>query len=315
MTGKTAFLFPGQGSQYVGMGKDFLRELPEAGRLFETAEKISGVPVASLCLEGPISELTKTRNLQPCLTAVDLLICKAVREAGIEAHAAAGHSLGEYPALWACGILNTEDVFRLVRSRGEFMEEAADLNPGAMAAVIGLDRDGLQVLVDKVTADAQGVLALANHNSREQIVVTGEKELVSKLCRAVKDAGKRAVPLKVSGAYHSPLMRPAADRFKEVLAGISFEDGRIPVYSNVTAEPEASGTRMRELMAEQICSPVRWFDIINNMYRDGVRTFIELGPKKVLTNLARKCLDAEDVDFFSVENPQDIANLLGNNKD
>ncbi len=311
MTVKNAFLFPGQGSQYVGMGKDFLQQVPGGRELFDVAEEVTGVPVASLCLEGPMSELTKTRNLQPCLTAVDILCCQAAGDAGIEAHAVAGHSLGEYPALWAAGMLDTRAVFQLVKSRGEFMDGAASLNPGAMAAVIGLERDALERLVDKVRAGHPGVLALANHNSREQIVVTGEKELVGKLCQAVKDAGKRAIPLKVSGAYHSPLMKPAADRFGQVLAGVSFRDGSIPLYSNVTAEPENSGAVMRRLMAEQICSPVRWFEIINNMYRDGVRNFIELGPKKVLTNLAGKCLGPEvkDARFFNVETPGDLDGL------
>ncbi len=308
-TAQTAFLFPGQGSQYIGMGRQILEAYPEGESIFETAREVTGIPVRELVLSGPMDELTRTVNLQPALTAVDMLCCAAARARGCNARAAAGHSLGEYPALWAAGFLDARDVFRLVRARGELMESAAVQNPGAMAAIIGLDRKGLQKIVDGVRNAGDGVLALANHNSREQIVITGEKDLVKRCCMAVKEAGKRAIPLKVSGAYHSPLMKPAAEGFREMLAEVSFRDGNIPVYSNVTAEPETSGSRMRQLMEEQICSPVRWYDIVNNMYQDGVRRFVELGPKKVLSGLVRKCLDADDYQVVSVEDAAGLDSL------
>lgn len=304
---KRAFVFPGQGSQYVGMARDLLDACPQAEEIFETAREVTGVPVKELVLSGPMEELTRTVNLQPALTAVDMLCCAALREQGVDADAAAGHSLGEYPALWAAGFLEMPDVFRLVKARGELMEQAAAENPGAMAAVIGLERAELQELVDQVRSGSQkGVLALANHNSREQIVVTGTRELVAELCSAVKEMGKRAVPLKVSGAYHSPLMKGAADRFRQILEEVPFKDGRIPLYSNVTAAPETSGERMRKLMAEQICSPVRWFEIVNNMYDSGIRLFVELGPKKVLSGLIKKCLDADDYRVVNVEDSQGL---------
>jgi [acyl-carrier-protein] S-malonyltransferase len=304
---KTAFVFPGQGSQYVGMGGEILELYPEGGAILDTAQEVTGIPVRDLMLSGPMEELTRTVNLQPVLTAVDMLCCAALRHKGVEAHAVAGHSLGEYPALWAAGFVSTADVFRLVKARGELMEQAAAANPGAMAAIIGLDRQALQDLVDRVRAEAGGgALSLANHNSREQIVVTGSKELVSELCRAVNEAGKRAVPLKVSGAYHSPLMKQAAEGFKKVLSDVEFSDGRIPLYSNVTAVPELSGERVRQLMSEQICSPVRWYEIVNNMYGDGFRLFVELGPKKVLSGLIKKCLEADD---YTIKNVEDGAGL------
>ncbi len=308
MTAKTAFLFPGQGSQYVGMGKEFLEKVPGGRSLFETAEEVTGVPVGRLCLEGPLEELTETRNLQPCLTAVDILCFMAAREQGLEAHAAAGHSLGEYPALRAAGVLSTETCFHLVKQRGRLMDEAAAANPGGMAAVIGLERQELEELVQNAAAPGR-VLALANHNSRQQIVVTGHSDSVEKLCRLVKEKGKRAIPLKVSGAYHSPLMESAAEAFAGVLEDAEFHRAAIPVYSNVTAEPEMDPAKFKRVMSQQICSPVRWFEIVNNMYRDGVRVFIELGPKKVLTNLGRNCIDAGDANFFHVETPGDIQKL------
>ena len=308
MTAKTAFLFPGQGSQYVGMGKEFLEQVPGGRSLFETAEEVTGVPVVRLCLEGPLEELTKTRNLQTCLTAVDILCFMAAREQGLEAHAAAGHSLGEYPALWAAGVLSTETCFRLVKQRGGLMDKAAEANPGSMAAVIGLERQELEGLVQNAAAPGR-VLTLANHNSRQQIVVTGHRDAVQELCRLVKQKGKRAIPLKVSGAYHSPLMKRAAEAFAAVLEDAEFHRAAIPVYSNVTAEPEMDPAQFKRLMGQQICSPVRWFEMVNNMYRDGIRVFIESGPKKVLTNLCRNSLDADDAKFFHVETPGDIRKL------
>ncbi len=296
---KTAFVFPGQGSQYVGMGKDILEVFPAAREIMNIALTVTGVNVEKLALEGPMSELTRTSNLQPVLTAVDMICCAALRARGVGADAVAGHSLGEYAALWAAGVLNPTDTFILVRDRGRLMDQAASANPGGMAAIIGLHRDELQEMVDEIAG--RGVLTLANHNSMQQIVVTGEKDLVSALCKAVKASGKRAIPLKVSGAYHSPLMQEAAEEFRKVVQDLVFSDARIPFYSNVTAEPETDGDRIRELMVKQIISPVRWFDIVNRMYQDGVRLFIELGPKNVLSGLIRKSLEADDYQVINVE--------------
>ncbi len=305
MKGKIAFCFPGQGSQYVGMGKEFLDTIPGTREVFSSAERVTGIPVRALCIDGPADELTKTINLQPCLTAVEIICAMAVIQEGIKPDAVAGHSLGEYPALWVSGVLNMEDTFRLVKYRGQFMEDAARENPGAMAAVIGLEKEKLEGLIGTVAASG-GILSLANYNSPDQIVITGEKHLISGACKAVKQAGGRAVPLKVSGAYHSNLMKDAAEAYSKILSKVDFSAPRIPFYSNVTGRAEHDPDTIKQLMARQICSPVRWSDSIINMAHNGIGTFIETGPKKVLTNLIRKCLPDSNPLLLPIENSEGL---------
>ena len=299
-----AFVFPGQGSQYVGMGKTFLETVSDAAHVLSVAEEMTGLPLKKLCAEGPLEELTRVENLQPCLTAVEIICCMAAGDAGLKATAVAGHSLGEYPALWAAGVISLEDTFRLVHARGRLMKEAGDKNPGSMAAVVGLGRKELEELIVPLTK--KGVLVLANHNSPDQIVVTGETDLVGDLCKKAKAEGARAIPLKVSGAYHSPLMAEASGRFSEILDKISFFRPEIPIYSNVTARPESDPEKIKDLMKKQICSPVRWYEIVINMDRDGISNFIELGPKKVLGNLIRKCLPGRSVSVFQGEDTENL---------
>ncbi len=306
---RIAFLFPGQGSQYVGMGEDLLNSYEFAPRLFEEAEAATGLDIKELCTKGPMDELTRTINLQPCLTTVDILCAMALMDEGVKPDMVAGHSLGEYPALWACDVLDFSSCLKLVKERGQLMEEAALERPGAMAAIIGVEAGALDDLIKKVLDGRDGVLSTANHNSREQIVVTGHRELVDVLCGEVKKLGKKAIMLKVSGGYHSSLMDEAAARFKVLLTGTDFHDPTVPLYSNVSAEPETDRESILNLMIEQMRKPVRWYEIVNNMYRDGVRIFIETGPKKVLSNLVRKSIDAKDVKVFNVEKSEDIKNL------
>ncbi len=304
-----AFLFPGQGSQYVGMGASFLEECDFAVKLFQEAEDACGINIRDLCLNGPMIELTKTQNLQPCLTAVDMVCAMALMHEGVRPDAVAGHSLGEYPALWACGALELSDCLRLVRERGRLMEDAAVRRPGAMAAVIGIEREVLQDIIDDAVSSVGGIVTMANHNSREQIVVTGEKAAVENLCKKVKESGKRAIILKVAGAYHSPLMKDAADEFGRLVSRITFTAPSLPIYSNVSAWPETDPEVISSVMTKQMCSPVRWYDIVNNMYRHGVRVFIETGPKKVLSNLVRKSINANDFKVLNVEKFSDIVGV------
>ena len=307
---KCAFLFPGQGSQFIGMGEEFFSTVPEAENVFRTAEDVTGLPVTELCFHGPAEELVKTANLQPCLTAVEIACATVAVNRGLTPSGATGHSLGEYPALWCAGVLTVEDAVRLVHERGKLMEEAAVLRPGTMAAIIGVPRDKLELMVDECRNSGE-VLSLANHNSPEQIVVTGEKEPVSRLCKKVKETKARAIPLKVSGGYHSELMKHAADAFSKVLEGVTFSSPRIPVYSNVTGKPETDAEKIKRLMVEQICAPVRWVDIVNSMTDDGINLFIESGPKKVLTNLTAKCIDKNtELNFCQFDTPEALGECL-----
>jgi [acyl-carrier-protein] S-malonyltransferase len=308
MKGNLAFVFPGQGSQYVGMGKAFLETVSEAAHVFSVAEKLTGLPLKRLCIGGPLEELTQVENLQPCLAVVEIICCMAAWNTGLKATAVAGHSLGEYPALWAAGVISLEDTFKLVHARSSIMKEVGDKNPGAMAAVIGLSSKELEELIAPLAK--KGVLVPANHNSPDQIVVTGEKDLVGDLCKGARAKGARAIPLKVSGAYHSPLMEEASRRFSEILGKVSFCRPGIPIYSNVTARQESDPEKIKDFMIKQLCSPVRWYETVINMDRDGVSNFIELGPKKVLGNLIMKCLPEGSVSVFHGENHQGLEACL-----
>ncbi len=305
---KLVFLFPGQGSQYVGMGQVALEVSPRAKKVFTVAEEVTGLPLRRLCLEGPLSELTRTYHLQPALTAVNLAVYEALRERGVEPEMVAGHSLGEYSALYAAGVVGLEDVFRLVLKRGELMEREAERHPGAMYAVIGLPRSVLEEIVRE--ASQKGIVALANHNSPEQIVITGEEEATSLAAELAKGKKARVVRLKVSGAYHSPLMAEAAKDFAAFLEEISFHPPKKTIFFNVSASSAADPKEIKALMGKQIESPVRWVEEVENIYQAGGRTFLEIGPKNVLTNLVKKILKGKEIRLAAIEDPQAIDSVL-----
>lgn len=309
MNRNIAFIFPGQGSQYIGMGREHSSDWEAASKMFEEASDLTGIPIKKICFEGPQKELTKTSILQPCLTVVNMICAMAAIEKGLRPAATAGHSLGEFAALWLAKVLSFSDVLKLVGFRGELMDNAGIDAPGAMAAVIGLEKGQLEVEINKLSSN--GILSLANHNSREQIVVTGEKELVSALCKVVKEKGARAVPLKVSGAFHSELMRSASDKFSQLIDSVKFNKPEFPVYSNVSAEPEEEPERIKMLLKQQMCSPVRWYDIVNNMHREGIVSFIETGPKKVLSGLVKKSLtEGTEFSVYQAEDPDTLNEIL-----
>ncbi len=305
---RTAICFPGQGTQYVGMGKDLLEAYDGAVEVFKICEDITGKDIKAMMLNGPIEELTKTDILQPALTALEIALYLALKGHGIAIDAACGHSLGEYPALFAAGILGLEDTLRLVLKRGALMEEASKGHPGSMAAVIGMERDRIARICEPLSSE--GVISLANYNSPEQIIITGEKGLVKKASGLLKEEGARVVPLKVAGAYHSPLMDGAARKFEEELSMVPFKRPSLDFYSNVTGDKEDEPDVIRGLMAKQIKNPVLWYPIVKNMYRDGIRIFIEAGPKRVLSNLIKKSLDVQDVVIMQFEDMKGLKEVL-----
>ena len=284
---KIAFLFPGQGSQSVGMGKDMFEEYDDVKACFQAAEKITGLPVSSLCFEGPMAALTETVNLQPAVTTVNLALLAVLAREGIAPHVSAGHSLGEYSALCAAGIVSPDDALRLVFKRGELMHREATRHQGAMSAIIGLPIETVRDLVAQVT---DGIVAVANHNAEKQIVITGSPEPVKKVSALAAAEGAKAIPLKVSGAWHSRLIQGAEADFREFLGAVSFHPPTSGVIHNVTADRMDDPDQIRNLMAEQLCSPVRWYDSVLKLMAEHVDVFVEIGPGKVLTGLVRKTL-------------------------
>jgi [acyl-carrier-protein] S-malonyltransferase len=300
--GKLTFLLPGQGSQKVGMGADVLAERPEAleGYL-EQAEAASGLPIRRLCLEGPIDELTATEVAQPALFCVALAMADIARAAGVEPDFAAGHSLGEYTAAVVAGALAPEDGIRLVCERGRLMGEAQTKQPGAMAAVIGLDAARVAELCESV----DGEVVPANLNTPSQIIVSGDFDAVDALIEAALAAGaEKSMRLKVGAAFHSPAMVPVREQMAASMEGVTFSDASVPLVSNASGELVTSAGDVREALLAQISSPVRWVDGVNTLAGAGATSFLELGPGRVLTGLVRQILDAPEV--FAADSPKKL---------
>lgn len=310
MSATIAYLFPGQGSQFVGMGRDlFDRYTAVREDIFGKMDQICKKPLSTLCFDGPLEELTLTENLQPAVTAVSLACLYALQEAGAAPHMTAGHSLGEYASLAAAGVITPEDALRLVDMRGRLMQREAVAHPGGMAAVIGLPIERVEGLVSEVR---QGqVLAVANHNSAEQIVVTGEMDAVSRAVIGAQALGAKALPLNVSGAWHCSLMEGAVGEFRDFMADIPFKKPSGTMFFNATGEVQSEPEAMKDIMARQLTSPVKWYPIVRAMLDNGVDTFVEVGPKRVLTGLMRKIAGRDEkIRTFSVQDLSSLESFL-----
>ncbi len=285
---KTAFVFPGQGAQTVGMGKSIYEQRPEAKTIFDQADEALEFSLSDIIFNGPEEQLKQTAYTQPALLTVSTAYLQLLQAKGLQADYAAGHSLGEYSALVAAGSLSFKDAVRLVRARGLFMEEAVPGGQGAMAAVLGAEREALSSLCELISTEGNQV-QLANINCPGQIVVSGTAAGVDAVVARCKEAGaKRAIPLEVSGPFHSEMMRPAAMRLADQLASVTIHDAVLPVVANVTAAPVTEGGTIRSLLAEQVYSPVLWEDSVRKLIELGVDTFVEIGSGTVLTGLIKK---------------------------
>lgn len=305
---RVALIFPGQGCQRVGMGQSLARAFPAASRVFEKGAAVIGEEFLRACFEGPEEELSRTQVAQPAIYTVAAgALAVAKEEMGISPLAGAGHSLGEYVALLAAGALSFEEGLRLVVARGKFMEEACQETPGTMGAVLKLDDQ----VVKEIAGEAE--VAAANFNCPGQVVLSGSLEAMETAARLTTERGGRYVPLKVSGAFHSPLMKGAAAKMAAVLAQADMRDAEVPVYPNVTATRTTAAEALREALTRQITSSVRWADSIRQMAEDlGVRTFVELGADNVVSGMVKRILpEAETVSIFDQSSAEQARGLLG----
>lgn len=304
----TAFLFPGQGSQFVGMGKMAYEHFPEARAIFEEADEALGFSLSKICFEGPEDQLKLTYYTQPAILTTSIALLQLVREKGIECTSAAGHSLGEYSALVTAGALSFADAVRLVHARGQFMDEAVPAGLGAMSAVMGMDRSDLADICVQAS-EGTDIVELANVNCPLQIVISGTAAAVARAGELASECGaRRVIPLVVSGPFHSSLMRPAADRLAQILQEIAIADAKFPVISNVSAKPVLSAEEIQRSLIEQVYSSVLWEDSVHTMIDQGVQRFIEIGPGTVLSGLVKK-ID-RSVQVISIQEPNDIEKLV-----
>jgi len=305
--GKTAFIFPGQGAQYIGMGKDFHEQIPVSKEVFELASNVSGLDVAALCFEEN-DKINITEYTQIAMLAMEVAILKAIEERGYKPDVTAGLSLGEYGAITAAGVMSAEDVFKVVRKRGIYMQEAVP-EGGAMVAVLGLDT----AVIEEVCAKTEGVISIANYNCPGQIVITGESDAAERAVQALKEAGaKRCVPLNVSGPFHSCMLEDAGEKLGQVLNQATVCDIRIPYLSNVTADYVMDKEQVKPLLVRQVSSPVRWQQSVERMIADGVDIFVEIGPGKTLSGFMRKInKEVKTLNIEKVEGLEKLSVLKG----
>ena len=294
-----AFLFPGQGSQYAGMGKELAENFPAAKQVFEEADEALSFSISRLCFEGPEEDLQLTENTQPAILSVSVAAFRAIQTQGLPAPAfVAGHSLGEYSALVAAGAMSLGDAVRTVRARGRYMQEAVPVGTGAMAAVIGGERDA----IEQACREASGnqVCSVANINSPNQVVIAGNTEAVDRAMELLKGVAKRVIKLNVSAPFHCALMKPAQDRLAFELEQLAFTEPTPSVITNVDAKITSAPGDLRDSLLRQVSAPVRWLESMELLFQHGVTTFVEVGPGKVLSGLMRQinrdvnCLNVED---------------------
>ncbi|MGN0277501.1 MAG: ACP S-malonyltransferase [Hominisplanchenecus sp.] len=300
---RIAFVFPGQGAQYIGMGREFYESSKSAKEVFELASEATGLDIPALCFEEN-DRLDVTEYTQAAMLACEAAILRAVQEAGIVPEVNAGLSLGEYGALIASGALTMEEAFRVVRKRGIFMQEAVPVG-GAMAAVIGMDGEKIAGICEQT----DGMVTVANYNCPGQVVITGEEKAVDAAGAALKEAGaRRVIPLNVSGPFHSPMLQKAGEQLGMVLEDVTVHDIAIPYVANVTAEYVTEKNQVKELLSRQVAASVCWQQSVENMLSQGVDTFLEIGPGKTLTGFLKK-IDRNAVGLH-IEKPEDLEEIL-----
>jgi len=308
---KIAFIYPGQGAQYVGMGKEIAEHYESANRIFDMAVEAVEYDIKKICFEGPEEELKKTENTQPAILTVCIAITQVLKNKGVNPEVSAGLSLGEYASLVTAGAINFNDAAALVKKRGRFMQEAVPLGVGTMAAILGMSRDDLNEAI--MIASTYGIVEAANFNSPGQIVISGEIAAVEKACEIAKEIGAlKAVVLPVSAPFHCSMLESAGEKLALELQNIHFKDLQIPVIANVNADYHKNSTSIKELLIQQVSKPVLWEDSVLKMLEDGIDTFIEIGPGKTLSQFIKKIVRKQNknINIYNVEDLHSLNEVI-----